>query len=183
MKSIRNKNRLIFSEFTRVILSFLILYLNNLPLFVKIILIISLEYLDCAPKFGGFGPLLSKNTDICHTTYYQEIDKVADITCYLLILIYIFQYNTISKNWLYFIFVLFFIRLIGSYLFILTKRRCYLFYFPNFFLEVTIVLSLVKYFSLNNYCNITLIILIFIYKLIQEYYLHIYKPEILKNNL
>lgn len=170
-----SKSRLVLSEITRVILSYLILFFTNIPIFIKIILIISLEYLDCAPKFGGFGPLYSPNTDICRTLYYQQIDKVTDIICYFLILVFIFKTNNLSNIWIDIILILFTIRLIGTYLFIISDYSKYLFYFPNFFLEFTLGLVIICYYPILKKHQYLILGLIIILKMIQEYYLHIYK--------
>lgn len=171
------KNRLILSEIIRIIFSYFILYFTNFSVFIKIVLIISLEYLDCSPKFGGYGPLFSLDKKICYTNYYQKIDKVADIVCYLFILIYFYQFKILNNYWIYLILLLFFIRLIGSYLFIITNSQKYLFYFPNFFLEITLTLSFIINLPFLYRYRFLIFIFIFIFKIIQEYYLHIYKPK------
>ena len=75
----------------------------------------------------------------------------------------------------YFIILLLIYRLIGVYLFITKHNKKYLFYFPNFFLEISLSLMFINQFSILEKFKIIIIIIIIIFKLIQEYYLHIYK--------
>ena len=66
----------------------------------------------------------------------------------------------------------------GTYLFIKNKDRKYLFYFPNFYLEIVIGLFAIKHFSfLKNYKSL-IIIIILLFKIVCEYFHH-YNSNIL----
>ena len=102
-------------------------------------------------------------------------DKIADIICYTLLLVYILNNGGLSSNSNYLLILLFTYRFIGTYLFLIKNNRKYLFYFPNFFLEICLGLVVINHFPiLKNYKEIILITIV-IYKIILEYYLHIYK--------
>jgi hypothetical protein len=130
------------------------------------------DKLDCSHlSFPFTGPLLSKNTDICKTTYHQKSDKITDSICYGLLLIYILENKNMQNKCL--ITFLFVFRIIGTSLFLISENRKYLFYFPNFFLEICLGLMLVDYYQGLNRYKTTILLSIVIYKIIVEYYLHI----------
>ena len=173
MLLIKEKKLLLLSECIRILLTIIILYVFNIPIFFKILLIMLCDKLDCSHmSFPYTGPLLSNNTNICKTLYYQKLDKITDSICYTLILFYILKNENMSTNYNYIIILLFTYRLIGTYLFLTKNNRKYLFYFPNFFLEIILGLSIINYFLvLKKYKEIIILILI-IYKIIVEYYMH-----------
>lgn len=106
-------------------------------------------------------------------------DKITDTICYTLLLFYILKNGGMNNNYNYLIVLLFIYRLIGIYLFFIKKNRKYLFYFPNFFLEICLGLMVINYFpNLKNF-NVIIISIVIIYKIILEYYLHFHEP---KNN-
>jgi hypothetical protein len=86
----------------------------------------------------------------------------------------------ISTNYNNLIILLFIYRLIGLYLFLINNNRVYLFYFPNFFLEICLGLMIINYYPILDNFKIIIILFIIILKIIQEYYLHIYKNKISK---
>lgn len=175
MKLDKEYKKLLYSEYIRVFLTLIILLLLNIPIFIKIILIMLLDKLDCSHmSFPYTGPLLTDNTNICKTMIYQKMDKITDTICYTILLLYIIKYGKLNDNYNYFIIILFIYRLIGTYLFIIKNNKKYLFYFPNFFLEICLYLMFINYYpNLRDYENI-IILCIFIYKLIIEYFLHVY---------
>ena len=142
----------------------------NIPIFIKIPLIILTDSIDCGIPHFLFDEWIDCNTDI-----YQTSDKITDMICYTLLLVYILHSGGLSSKYNYLLILLFIYRLIGTYLFLIKKDTTYLFYFPNFFLEICFGLVLINNFLiLKNYKEIILIVIV-IYKLILEYYLHIYK--------
>lgn len=108
-------------------------------------------------------------------------DKITDTICYTLLLFYILKNGGMSTNYNYLIILLFIYRLIGTSLFLIKNNRKYLFYFPNFFLETCLGLMVIKYFPMLKKFREIIILIIIIYKIIQEYYLHIYKNTQNKN--
>ena len=57
-------------------------------------------------------------------------------------------------------------------LFFINNNREFLFYFPNFYLEIILGLALINYLPILNNFKSIIIFLIIIYKLFQEYFLH-----------
>jgi hypothetical protein len=168
------KNRLLISESIRIIATLFILYSLNIPIFYKILIIMLLDKLDCSHMSYPFtGPLFSKNTDICKTMYYQLSDKITDSICYIILLFYILNHGGLSSNYNYLLIVLLLYRLIGTSLFIIKNNRMYLFYFPNFFLEICLGLMVIQYFPRLKRFKELILILIIPYKILVEYKLHI----------
>jgi hypothetical protein len=140
-------------------------------------LIILTDFIDCGiPNRFIFG---YKDWVNCHEKFYQKIDKITDTICYALLLVYILKNANLTTNYNNLIILLFIYRLIGLYLFLISSNRVYLFYFPNFFLEICLGLMIIKYYPTLENFEITIISFIIIYKIIQEYFLHFYK----NNNL
>ena len=164
------KKKLLISQIIRIVTTLIILYTLNIPIFIKIPLIILTDSIDCGIPHYLFDKWIN-----CNTNIYQTTDKITDIVCYTLLLVYILKYGGLSSNYNYLLILLFIYRLIGTYLFLIKKNRTYLFYFPNFFLEICFGLVLINNFLiLKNYKEFILISIV-IYKIILEYYLHIYK--------
>jgi hypothetical protein len=175
---ISNQNKLLFiSAFIRIIITIIILYSFNIPIFIKILLIILADFIDCdIPRYiVGY-----KNWVNCNENLYQKTDKITDTICYVLLLIYILKNANLSTNYNNLIILLFIYRLIGLYLFLINNNRVYLFYFPNFFLEICLGLMIINYYPILDNFKIIIILFIIILKIIQEYYLHIYKNKISK---
>ena len=138
---------------------------------MKILLIMLIDRIDCGVLALRFLLKSEKWID-CDTIIYQKSDKIIDIICYTLLLFYIIDNGSLSVNYNYLIILLFIFRLIGLYLFIIKNNRNYLFYFPNFFLEISLILLIIDYFSIFKKYKLIIILLIFVYKIIFEYYLH-----------
>ena len=181
------KEKLYLSQFIRIITTILILYFLNIPIFMKILLIMLIDFIDCdIPRFL-FGPKnwtncnanIYQKSDKITDNIYQKSDKITDTICYTLLLFYILNNGGMSTNYNYFIIILFIYRLIGTSLFLIKNNRKYLFYFPNFFLEICLGLMVINYFSNLKNFKVIIILIIIIYKIILEYYLHFHK---IKNN-
>ena len=111
------------------------------------------------------------STTLGRTWSYQKLDKIGDSMCYVILLFYIVHNKLLSKSDTVLLVGLLIFRLIGVGLFFKFHSRKYLFYFPNFFIEVSLGLFIIQYFSLVKY-KIVILVFIFIYKLIQEYLMH-----------
>tara|TARA_Y100000741_G_C18255617_1_gene558849 strand:- start:1116 stop:1667 length:552 start_codon:yes stop_codon:yes gene_type:complete len=170
LKINQTKKRNIFiSQCIRIIITIFILYALDIPIFIKILLIIINDLLDCLG---------------CDNLYYQKLDKISDSICYILLLFYILQNGNLSTNYNYLITLLLIYRLIGTYLFIIKNNRKYLFYFPNFFLEICLGLMIINYYPVLKEKEFIIIIIIIIYKIITEYFHH-YKriySKLINNN-
>lgn len=171
---ITNKKILLFiSAFIRIISTIIILYSLNIPIFIKILLIILTDTIDCPRYIFGY-----KNWVNCSENLYQKTDKITDTICYALLLIYILKNANLSTNYNNLIILLFIYRLIGLYLFLINSNRVYLFYFPNFFLEICLGLMIIDYYPTLENFEITIISFIIVLKIIQEYFMHVRKIQI-----
>ena len=178
-----SKRLLFLSECVRIIATIFVLNNLNIPIFFKIVLIMLFDKLDCSHlSFPFTGPLFSKNTNICKTLFYQKSDKITDTICYTSLLLYILNNGGMTTKYNYFIVILFIFRLVGTHLFLINNNRKFLFYFPNFFLEICLGLMFINYFPIVKKFKKTILFMIIIYKFMLEYYLHIYKnPKINPN--
>lgn len=173
------KQKLLASEMIRIIATVLILYKLNIPIYMKILLIILADLIDCDFPRLLFG---INNWIDCKEIYYQIVDKITDTICYTLLLIYILNNGGLSSNYNNLLIILFLYRFIGTYLFIIKNERKFLFYFPNFFLEICLGLFIINDFPRLTKYKGYIVICIIIYKIIQEYYLHIYKVKVENKN-
>tara|TARA_B100000900_G_C20324350_1_gene611569 strand:- start:25 stop:555 length:531 start_codon:yes stop_codon:yes gene_type:complete len=169
---LKNEEILFLLQCIRVITTIIILYILNIPIFLKILLIILTDLLDCDIPRLLFG---SKKWLDCNESTYQKSDKITDTICYTLLLFYILENGGMSTNYNYLIILLFIYRLIGVYLFLIKNNRKYLFYFPNFFLEICLGLMVIHYYPILKKFKPFIILIIIIFKILQEYFLHVYK--------
>jgi len=165
-------NILIASEILRILLTILILYSFDIPIFIKIFFISIIDFIDCSPKGLGTGPLFTKNTKICNTIYYQKIDKITDSICYVILLFYIMKHGNLPYQYNYVLIFLLGYRLLGVIIFLLNSERKYLIYFPNFFLLVSLVLMFINYFSMLKKFIVPISFLTFIIQILIEISLH-----------
>lgn len=166
------KDNLFISQGFRILVSVIILFLIHIPLFYKIILIIISDSLDCGIPKLLFDDWINPNTNL-----YQISDKVTDLCTYFILLFYLFHIQYLNKKENTILSVLLFYRCIGEILFFTTQERNYLLFFPNFFLETSLILTGKKYFQISDKYTPFLIIGMVLLKLTQEYYLHIYKKN------
>ena len=164
------ERNLYISQFIRVISTFVILYALDIPLYCKILLIMVLDSLDCTTLHNI---LLGRTNWVnCRNMTYQISDKITDIICYSILLYYTINHGGLSKNENCILFILFIYRVIGTIIFITKKDRKYLFFFPNFFLEITLGLMVIKHHTNLKKYKKEIIILIILYKIAQEYIMH-----------
>ena len=156
-----------FSLLLRIIVSVVILFTFPIPLFYKIILIMMSDSLD-----HGIPRMIYSNWISGKTLTYQINDKITDTITYIILLCYILTTSNITISQKKILITLLIFRIIGTVLFILKKDRKYLFYFPNFFLEISLAMVGINHFSLKNQASNIVILLVIIYKIIQEYILH-----------
>ena len=175
----------LISFILRTFFSILVLFKLNQPLYIKILLLIFLDGLDCnffineilSSNFKwnteNIFKILKKNSRECkYNVLYQKMDKVFDKIIYLILLYYVYKISYFSNNELLIFIFLIIYRIIGTVLYLKTNNRRYLFYFPNFYLELMLVFSLIKEFNLSKKIKIIGIISLFIYKIVQEYVIH-----------
>ena len=134
------------------------------------------------PLMGFIGSFLLDGIDgefaghkIMSHRHYEIVDKILDFWWYAIIFLYVFvnlpQYIYLMAPFLIF-------RFVGDILFLIKRVRKYLFYFPNFYENIFILIFLGTYFPklnfLINKSNFYLwLIIAFILKIVQEYWLHI----------
>ena len=156
-----------FSLLLRIIVTVVILFTFPIPLFYKIILIMMSDFLD-----HGIPRRIYSNWISGKTLTYQINDKITDTITYIILLCYILTTSNITITQKKILITLLIFRIIGTVLFILKKDKKYLFYFPNFFLEISLSMVGINHFSLKNQASNIVILLVIIYKIIQEYILH-----------
>lgn len=165
----KKTDKLFMSQLTRIIFTIIILYKLPIPLFAKIILLMT-DSIDCGIPHKLFGKWIDCgfNSDI-----YQLSDKITDSICYIMLLFYILGNENFVSDYNNLIVCLLVFRLIGIYFFLTRNDRKYLFYFPNYFLEMCLGLSLIKHFPVLQKFKQTMFIIIIIYKIMLEYNLHV----------
>lgn len=164
---------LFISQGFRVFFTLFVLFLIHIPLFFKVILIMISDFFDnCIPLRIMFPDWIDPNTEM-----YQISDKITDLLTYYILFIYLFRSQYLERKENLILFLLLLYRSIGEIIFFITKERKFLIFFPNFFLEVSFMFIGMKYVNLSKKYLPFFIILIIIWKIIQEYYLHIYKVK------
>lgn len=164
------------SEGLRIFFTFFVLFILHIPIFYKIILIIISDSIDCGLSKIFFNDWVDPNTNL-----YQISDKITDLVTYLILFFYILRVKYLDKKRNVVLFFLLFYRIVGEILFFSTRHRFFLLLFPNFFLETLFVFVGMKHFEISESYLPCFAILIVFWKLIQEYYLHIYKYQLYKN--
>jgi hypothetical protein len=151
----------------RVTLAYFLLFYSDIPFLAKLILI---HHLD---GFDSDGPnKISSSLDKDYDIY----DKVADILSYGLILIKYLQITKDNRQLKAYISFLFLWRAIGIVMFLKTNDKMMFVYFPNAFFESIVLLSVAESINFkDNNLMIFLLSLVFIAKVIFEYYFHIKK--------
>ena len=164
---------LFISQGFRVFFTIFVLFFIHIPLFFKVILIIISDFFNnCIPLRKIFPDWVDPNTEI-----YQISDKITDLVTYYILFIYLFRYRYLERKENLILFLLLFYRSIGEIVFFITKERKTLVFFPNFFLEISLLFIGMKYFNLSKKYLPFFIILIILWKIAQEYYLHFYKVK------
>lgn len=162
---------LFISQGFRVFFTLFVLLLIHIPLFFKVVIITISDFFDNSiPLRRVFPDWIDPNTEI-----YQISDKITDLITYFILLFYLFQIKYLERKKNLILFVFLFYRLIGEIIFFVTKERKVLVFFPNFFLEFSLLFIGMKYFNISKKFLPFLTILVIIWKILQEYYLHIYK--------
>ena len=165
-----NPFRILFSISTILRIT-LPLAIFRFPLFV----IIAVTFLDDIDGDIASQGVFSKSR-------YQFIDKLIDNWWYLCVLVY--SYFALN-NFFVFLLALFIYRIVGLWLFLSSKKRHLLIFFPNFFENAFFLFFFVNYFGWqilitgsNLYYSL---IVVFILKLLQEYWLHVLKKSFVED--
>ena len=169
----KQSSYLLIISISRIFVTFIILFTLNIPVFLKIVSIMLADSIDC-----WLCPFCSNRSAFCSggNTRYQIYDKITDMISYSILLFYIlnnYRKNAgLSDRENKLLIGLFIYRLIGTLFFLGTNNRKFLFYFPNFFLEIALALFTVQYFpNLQPYKKKILTVTV-IAKVIIEYFMH-----------
>ena len=164
------KNKVITNQIVRVIIDFLVLIGLQLPLFIKILIIMITDFLDTT--FPFYLDMVQPNL----FDEYEKIDKVGDMIIYTTLWIYYIKFDDsplVLKNY---ITLLFLFRWMGYLIYRETNKRNIFVMFPNLFLESLFVISLLQYmgYSYSKYYKLYFIVLslTFVFKIIHEMYIH-----------
>jgi len=179
MNSEDPKVTLMQAEVARVFLSGVTVMIPKLPFTIKIGIVMLLDRLDCMPYlWPNKGPLFVDDREICKTEYYQKSDKITDKLCYAFLWLYFVFYTDSPKELKIYITIWFFIRLIGTVLYITTGNRRVLIAFPNVFLESLLAIAILQdlgyTYAKHKKMYINILVAVFIYKMAQEYVMHSY---------
>jgi hypothetical protein len=107
---------------------------------------------------------------------YQLIDKLADWTTYLGMILAVWRFKWDIKKWIY---GLFSFRSIGQLLFLIFKNELLLFYFPNFLEPLFLIYATIFFFKKTKTYSFYLKykwliwIFVFVYKMQDEYITHV----------
>ena len=108
---LNKRKKLYISQIIRVILSFIILFILKAPLYIKILLVMTTDAIDCGiPNNIIFE---SKKWVNCKKKLYKKSDKITDTICYSMLLYYILVNGNLSSKYKYILILLFIYRLIG----------------------------------------------------------------------
>ena len=147
-------------------------------------LVLQIKYPHINPLWSGIGEIILDGEPYMG----ERLDKLGDSfssLCILLIAIVYCSHNNCAQWVIPTLTSLYVYRhIIGYFLFLVTKRRKYLFFFPNFFSPVFVVhflfVEIYKRKNLDKRIEYTCIGLVCILKIIHEYYYH-YKFDQTKN--
>jgi len=163
------ESKLLIDQIVRTILSLMILFGTDLPLFVKIIFIFFFDILDEEIPFYMKTPQK-------YIPFYQYIDKISDTIIYIFLWIYFLKYEDTPETLKIYVSILFFYRLLGIILFLKDNNRSILMYFPNFFFETLFCISLLETFgySYPEYKNLYILIFfgVILFKMNIELWFH-----------
>jgi hypothetical protein len=168
MKTNFHKGLYLGSTILRILLP---LAIFKFPLFV----VITVTFLDAIDGDLASQGVLSKSR-------YQLMDKLMDNWWYLWALLY--SYFALN-NFFVFLSILFIYRLVGLGIFLYRKNRSVFMFFPNFFENAFFLFLLTNLFGWRQLVSgnnlFYSLIVVFILKLLQEYWLHILRKSFVEN--
>lgn len=164
----------IFQYYFVILLRFILpLFIFSYPLYI----VIGATLLDAIDGEFAARRVLTK-------TRYQYIDKFMDNWWYLCVLIYSYSY---FNQYFLLLLILFCYRIIGISLFYRMKKRLMLILFPNFFENAFFLIFFSTYFGwsflLQGQMFYKSLLVVFLLKIIQEYWLHIAQKSIIEDVL
>ena len=164
---------LFVSQGFRILFTVVVLFFVHIPLLFKVLLVILSDFFDnCIPLRKVFKDWVDPNTKL-----YQLSDKITDLMTSYILLFYLFKYPYLVRNQNLILFYLLLYRSIGQIIFFIWNDQRILLLFPNFFLEFSLLFIGMKYFHVSKKYLPFLTVLIIVWKIVQEYYLHVYKVK------
>lgn len=161
-----NKNIFIIFSILRILLSIVLIF-SNINILYKFIGILILDYIDGNRFYDNY--IYSK--ELVKTPLYQYQDKLNDTFIYIILFLYILFNKEFNDNQTVLIGILLVFRIIGTLSFLDTLNRKYLFYFPNFFVDIGLLYSITNYFKITSWNSVAFIPTI-IFTLVREYIHH-----------
>ena len=166
----------------RFIFSFMVLFYTNLNILIKVIAVLFVfDLLDSISPLYDLtiykkGVTLTSDTLYQFTNfknnYYTYYDKLMDLICIGMVILYLYIYNIIPINYISIILFFYFYRYIAFILYCLTQNRRVFIFFPNITDLLILWLCLVSHFKIQG-INIWIgSIVIILIKIKQEYKLH-----------
>lgn len=157
---------LFFSELFQTLFVTMLLFWVDMPLFCKLLPILFMESFDqqMTQKF------LDIHIDPNDTTYFV-VDKTSDVIIHGIILVYILQIDYLEK-YLDIFLALYLYSLLGFIFFLLCQQKSLFLYYPNFFLEVLTLFTMIEQFQFSEKCIFYLSIFVVIIKLIDNFHFY-----------
>jgi hypothetical protein len=165
------KDNLLNGMITRIILTFFSVYYFPIPLYIKILILVILDFYD--------GIIFCRDNCLAGTNshLYGHLDKIFDIISYSFLMHYIYTKTDITEREKKIILDLYLFRMLGFFMYFTTSNRDWFFYFPDFYIDISLLVALVQsYPSLGDYQDIIAVILI-IKKMYQEMKFHFGKKD------
>jgi len=159
-----------FLMIVRLFLSYIVLFKLDIALYIKLFLLMFIDTFDCASLF---------NLSCASDTYYHYIDKVTDIIVHIIVFYYLTVNKSFSPSVRFFLKILLIYRVFGVILFLLTKKKHILAFFPDYFREFTICYAIKDNFDIGSTMSTIMFYLILFGKPVQEYFMH-YEPKYIK---
>lgn len=164
--------KLLIPSIIKVITCYYIFKLESVSFYMKILYFYFVDtILDCTvPIFlHGKHPI---NDKLCQSCEYLFIDKISDTICYIFLLNYIYNSKEIDKKYIIVLLYLFLFRLLGTIISLQKREKRVLSFFPNFFLEMSVLFYILTHYKIVNKYKIWLILLVIVLKVFQEYLMH-----------
>jgi len=127
--------------------------------------------LDCVIPILLHGKSIFNN-ELCRSRDYLFIDKISDTFCYIFLLDYIYKSKEIEAKYTQVLLYLFIFRFIGTLISFNKGEKKVLFFFPNFFLELSILFNIFTHYKIDNIYKIGLTMIVILLKVFQEYLMH-----------
>ena len=160
----------------RVVLMVVIMCSRVSPI-LKIVLLLSLDaikgvYIAARMTLADQG--LYKGM-LASNEYYKKADCMLDTTGYILSLVLVHRHHLLSQGYTHILDVVLGFRLIGVSMFYLKNDPKYMFYFPDLFKELLLLMYVLEWKPSNHIPVVGIALAWVVFKYYQEYQFHIKK--------